>query len=92
MKTFIAVSLLIAVASALDIAARDPQPAALFTGISEEAKAAILASRSGHSGLKLARQYNCDGACILANSAYCDFEGCEEGVDANWCVMAVVYT
>jgi len=92
MKTFIAVSLLIAVASALDIAAREPQPASLFTGINEEAKAAILASRSGYSGLKLARQFNCDRACILANTAYCDSEACEEGVDANWCVMAVMYT
>jgi len=84
MKTFFAVSLLIAVASAVDIAAREPQPAALYAGINDEVRATLLATRSGNTGLKLARQYNCDGACILANSGYCDSEACEEGIDANW--------
>jgi hypothetical protein len=90
MKTFILVSLSIALAYASSIGAREPQPASFYGNIGEEAKAAILATRSANAGVNLARQYNCDGACILANSDFCDFEGCEESVDANWYVMTVI--
>jgi hypothetical protein len=86
MKTLIFLSAFVAAAYAAKIVAREPQPAAFYAGIGEDAKAAILAARNARAGVNLARQYNCDGACILANAYTCDNEGCEEGIDANWFV------
>jgi uncharacterized protein YbbK (DUF523 family) len=86
MKNFILVSVFIAAACASEMVPREAQPAAAYEGISEEVKAAILAPRSARAGIELARQYNCDGACILANSPYCDSAACTNGIDANWYV------